>query len=124
MPARKKAGKRNRFSDSVGPLTALKTHSITRANVRDTIVSFGAEHGTLLVPVERRIARYLRQKRLYAYPLNAVNGESNLVRGCYSLDVETAAWVAEAEALMLEPQSNPCLAVLHGELWVLGSYNV
>ena len=59
MPPRKKAGKRNR--DPVGPPTAAKTHS-----VRDAIVAFGAGYNALSIPVERRVARYLRFDQLYA----------------------------------------------------------
>ena len=61
MPPKKIAAKRNR--ESVGPLTAPTTHSVAKITVRDAIVAFGAEHGALLVPVQRRIARYLRQER-------------------------------------------------------------
>ena len=95
---------------------APKTHSDVKTNARDAIVAFGAEHGALPIPVERRVARYLRQERLYA-----VGGDDDTdkkVRSCYSLDVEAGAWVAEAP--MLEGRSEHCLAVVHGELWAVG----
>ncbi len=65
MPPRKKADKRNRGSVGL-PMTAPKTHSDAKATARDAIVAYGAGHGVLSVPVERRITRYLRQERLYA----------------------------------------------------------
>ena len=42
------------------------THSVAKANVRDAIAAYGAGHGALYVPVERRIAQFLWQERLFA----------------------------------------------------------
>ena len=97
-------------------IQAPKTHSDVKTNARDAIVAFGAGHGVLSLPVERRIALYLRQERLYA--VGGSDGADLPVRSCYSLDVEAGAWVAEAP--MLEPRKSHGVAVLHGERWVVG----
>ena len=65
-------GKRNRESSVPpnGPVSPMvdppsvvpKTHSVAMTTARDAIVAFGAGHGGLSVPVERRITRYLRQE--------------------------------------------------------------
>ena len=73
---KKKAGKRKRES----PPTAPKTHSVAMTTARDAIVAFGAGHGVLSVPVERRIARYL-DCTLSVVPMTPT----------YSLDVEAGA---------------------------------
>ena len=80
MPPRKKAGKRNRGSVGLLPMTAPKTHSDAKATARDAIVAYGAGHGVLSVPVERRIARYL-DCTLSVVPMTPT----------YSLDVEAGA---------------------------------
>ena len=114
MPPKKKAGKRQR--EAVGPPTAPKTHSVAKTNARDAIVAFGAGHGVLSLPVERRVALYLRQERLYA--VGGSDGADLPVRSCYSLDVEAGAWVAEAP--MLKPRKFHGVAVFHGERWAVG----
>ena len=42
------------------------THSVALATTRDAIAAFGAGYNAIFLPVERRIARYLRQERLLA----------------------------------------------------------
>ena len=125
MPPRKKVAKRNRESgegddsegdDGVGPPTPRTHSAANKATVRDTIVAYGAGHGVLQVPVERRIARYLRQERMYA--VGGIDDDDNEVRAVFSLDVEADTWVAEAA--MLECRRAHCLSVLHGELWAVG----
>ena len=74
--------------------TAPKSHGDATSTVRDAIVTFGAGHGVLSVPVERRIARYLQQERLFA--VGGIDNAKQVVRSCYSLDVVAGAWVAEA----------------------------
>jgi len=118
MPPRKKADKRNRGSVGL-PITAPKTQSDAKATARDAIVAYGAGHGVLSVPVERRITRYLRQERLYAVGGYSATGQ--VVRECHSLDVEAGAWVAEAP--MLESRNSHRLAVLRGELLAVGGYD-
>ena len=63
------------------PSVIPKTHSVAMATARDAIVAFGAGHGALSVPVERRITRYFWQERFYA-----VGGfdrdENKVVRNC------------------------------------------
>ena len=63
MPT-KKASKRSR--DERGPTTQPTPHMVAKTTVRDAIVTFGAGYGVLPVPVERRIACYLRCDHLYA----------------------------------------------------------
>ena len=70
------------------------SHSVALATTRDAIVAFGEGYGRLLVPVERRIAQYLRQERLFAVG-GDVQGRATRscwsdripTRSCYSLDV-------------------------------------
>ena len=63
MPS-KKASKRSRYES--GPMAPPTPHSIAKVTVRDVIVAFGAGYNALSIPVERRVARYLRFEHLYA----------------------------------------------------------
>ena len=75
------------------PPTVPTTHSVALATIRDATVAFGAEYGVLLVRVEQRITQYLRQQRLFV--VGGHNGESGVMRSCYSLDAVAGVWVEE-----------------------------
>ena len=119
MPTRKR-GKRSRSHDNNdgvdGPLPPPTTHIIALTTTRDAIVTFGAGYGALSVPVERRIARYLRQERVYA--VGGYDEFENPTRNCYSLDAAAGVWVAGAP--MTEDRSRFGLVVFHGDLLVVG----
>ena len=89
--------------------------------LRDAIVSFGAGYGVLLIPIERRIAQYLRPERLYAVggrdgcDDDHQNPTTNTSRICYSLDSAACAWVTEVP--MITERGDHCLAMVRGDLW-------
>ena len=81
-------GKRSRgHRDRMAP-PAFTIHSATTG---DAIVTFGEGYGALLVPVERRVAKYLRQENLLA-----VGGQFGIcpTPSCFSLgpDMLTARY--------------------------------
>ena len=90
MPS-KKAPKRSR--DESGPAAQLTPHIVARATVRDAIVAFGAGYDALSIPVERRVARYLRFEHLYA--VGGRDGTRTLSSvECY--DLATNVWAVVA----------------------------
>ena len=102
------------------PSVVPKTHSVAMTTARDAIVAFGAGHGALSVPVERRITQYLRQERFYA-----VGGfdrdENKVVRSCHSFDVQAGAWVEEAP--MLKGRRGHGIALIDGDMWAVGGFD-
>ena len=114
MPPQKR-GKRHRSQERPTPVQPT-THSVALAAIRDATAAFGEAYGTLLVPVERRIAQYLRQQRLFV--VGGSNGESVLLTW-YSLDAVAGVWVEEAP--MAEGREDFALCVLRGDLWGVGT---
>ena len=110
MPPRKK-GKRHRSRERLTSVPPT-THSVALATIRDATVAFGAGYGALMVPVERRIVRYLRQQRLFFV------SSSSYGSSCYSLDAVAGVWVEEAP--MPEGRYEYGLCVLRGDLWAVG----
>ena len=107
----KKTQKRNRDPVAVGPPTNPKTHS--EAIARDAIVAFGAEHGALPIPVERRIARFIRHDYLYAIGgLDAVGRTLSTVE---YFDPCVNVWsFAASMTTHVKGHSVPCRRVHHG----------
>ena len=113
MPPRKR-GKRHRSQERPSAASPT-THGVELATIRDAAVAFGAGYGALLVPVERRIAQYLRQKRLFVF---GVVSDAVALRSCFSLDAVAGVWVEEAP--MIEGREDFGLCVLRGNLWAVG----
>ena len=113
----------------------MSTPASTLATTRDAIVSFGASHSALQVPVSRRVSQYLRTERLFVlggfeiyslYPNSRFNDVGELYsRRCFSAEdlivngFTASSWEDEV-CCMLEDRSNFGLAVLRGDLWAVG----
>ena len=96
MPPKRHRENNNKDGSEDDVMPAPTNHSVAKTNTRNAIVAFGVGYGVLRVPIERRVAQYLRQQRLFA-----VGGFTNTrsTRACYSLDRVTNTWVAEAPML-------------------------
>ena len=99
---------------------APTTHSVALAITRDATVAFGAGYDALMVPIQRRMAQYLRQERLFVGGGCYDGGldSAGVFRSLsYSLDAVTSVWVEEA---ITEGRYGFGLCVFRGELWAVG----
>ena len=88
-------------------------HHQTPHDTFDVIVTFGAGYDALPVPVERRIARYLRHGRLFV-----VGGptDDDLITSFNSLDVVAGVRVTEGSTTV-RYQLHRRICVNHDDLW-------
>ena len=112
----KKACKRSRYES--GLLAQPTPHIVAKAAARDAIVAFGAGYNALSIPVERRVARYLRSDHLYAVGGHDSTRDLSSVE-CY--DPSTNVWSVVAP--MSTARAGHGVAGLGGFLYAVGGYD-
>ena len=82
-------------------------HIVAKITVRDALVAFGAGYNALSIPVERRVARYLRSDHLYAVGGNDGQQPSN----CTHAGMRPAgSWATEYARLHKSAGRDRCAA--------------
>jgi Kelch motif len=90
-------------------------HILAKATARNAIVAFGAGHGALSIPVERRVAQYLRKDHLYA--VGGVDDDGTRLSSVECYNPSTNVWSVVAP--MSTARDGRGVAVLGGFLYVV-----